>query len=137
MLLGPGPTLDLVHEDFAWDAPPITFSRDETYDQNLLPRMAVGLDDQNRLFLAAIDGRNFDRAPGFTLRMTADLMRALGCVRAMNLDGGSSKRMAVGSRCVDLASTEVVSKQTEPSKKRTVVSAILLYCPPVTTPELA
>ena len=126
MLLGDGPTLDLVHEDFAEDAPPITFSRDETYDENLLPRMAAGLDADGRLVFAAIDGRNFDRAPGFTLRMTADLMRALGCVRAMNLDGGSSKRMAVDGRCVDLASTEVVSTGSGPAPVRKVVTAILV-----------
>ena len=60
--------------------------------------------------------------------MTADLMRALGCVHAMNLDGGSSKRMAIGNRCVDLASTEVVGAGRTPSKTRAVVSAILLYC---------
>lgn len=135
MLLGPGPTLDLAHEDFAHDAPPITFSRDETYDENLLPRMAAGLDHTGRLFLAAIDGRNFDRAPGFTLRMTADLMRALGCVHAMNLDGGSSKRMAIGDRCVDLATTEVVAAGAAPSKTRAVISAILLYCDEDGTPR--
>jgi hypothetical protein len=127
MLVGPGPALDLAHEDFARDAPPITFSRDETYDENLLPRMAAGLDPSGRLYFAAIDGRNFDRAPGFTLRMTAELMRALGCDRAMNLDGGSSKRMAVGGRCVDLASTEVVAGSTAPAEKvRAVVSAVFL-----------
>ena len=126
MLVGPGPTLDLVYEDFAADAPPITFSRDETYDQNLLPRMAAGLDRAGRLVFAAIDGRNFAQAPGFTLRMTADLMQALDCTHAMNLDGGSSKRMAVGGRCVDLASTEVVAGPGGPVRRRTVVSAILL-----------
>jgi len=126
MLLDTGPCLDLRHEDFSADAPPITFSRDETYDENLLPRMAAGIDSEGRAVFAAIDGRNFDHAPGFTLRMTAQLMHAVGCVQAMNLDGGSSKRMAVGDRCVDLASTEVVSAGERPARVRRVVSAILL-----------
>lgn len=133
MLVGPDPVLDLAHEDFAADAPPITFSRDETYDQNLLPRLAAGLDAQDRVVFAAIDGRSFDRAPGFTLRMTAELMAALGCTRAMNLDGGSSKRMAVGDRCVDLASTEVVAAGHTSTRRRAVVSAILLSARPGST----
>ena len=119
------PQLDHV----AGSAPPVTFSQDETYDQNLLPRMAVGLDAHNRLVFAAVEGRDFSRAPGFTLAMTADLMRALGCVQAMNLDGGSSKRMVVGGRLVDLSTTEVrgVATQPAPSAKRRVVSALLLH----------
>ena len=129
MLVGEGPLLDLCAEDFAKSAPPVTFSQDETYDQNLLPRMAVGLDDHGRLVFAAIEGRDFARAPGFTLAMTADLMRALGCVQAMNLDGGSSKRMVVGGRLVDLSTTEVrgMSSSSGPAPTRRVVSALLLH----------
>jgi len=135
LLLGAPPLLDLVHEDFAGSAPPVTFSKDETYDQNLLPRMAAGIDDRGRLVFAGIDGRNFTRAPGFTLAMTAELMRALGCVRAMNLDGGSSKRMVVNGHTVDLSTTEVrgVALQRGPppsaggSLTRRVVSALMMW----------
>ena len=128
MLLGDPPNLDLAREDFCGTAPPITFSTDETYDQNLLPRMAAGIDHQGRLVFAAIDGRDFHRAPGFTLAMTAQLMAALGCGRAMNLDGGSSKRMAIAGALVDLSSTEVQTG-TAPTKTpvRKVVSAILVH----------
>ena len=131
MLLGAGPLLDLAHEDFACSAPPVTFSQDETYDQNLLPRMAAGLDADGRLFFAAIDGRDFARAPGFTLGMTAELMQALGCTQAINLDGGSSKRMVVDGRLVDLSTTEVrgPSDSGAPTPRRRVVSALLLHHP--------
>ena len=88
-------------EDFQKSAPPVTFSQDETFDQNLLPRMAAGIDSQGTLFFAAIDGRNFHRAPGMTLEQTARWMQALGCITAMNLDGGSSKRMVVQNQVVD------------------------------------
>lgn len=126
LLLGPG-ARDLAREDFCGTAPPITFSQDETYDQNLLPRMAVGQDDDQNLIFTAIDGRDFDRAPGFTLAMTAQLLAALGCTVAMNLDGGSSKRMAVGGRTVDLGTTELVTgEQGTDQPRRRLVSAILL-----------
>ena len=108
-------------------APPVTFSRDETFDQNLLPRMACGMDAEGTLFFAAIDGRNFYKAPGMTLEHTARWMQALGCVRAMNLDGGSSKRMVVDRRVVDSPSTEVVGATSNKQHVRPVHSAILIF----------
>jgi hypothetical protein len=49
---------------------------------------------------------------GSTLQGTADLLRALGCQKAMNLDGGSSKRMVIFDpeeehRVVCLSTTEI------------------------------
>jgi exopolysaccharide biosynthesis protein len=110
-------------------APPVTFSQDETFDQNLLPRMACGVDDAGHMFFAAIDGRNFHHAPGMTLEQTARWMQALGCVRALNLDGGSSKRMVIDGRVVDSPSTEVVSGKRDKKLIRPVHSAILIYGP--------
>lgn len=124
--------IDLRAEDFTGTAPPATFSSDETFDHNLLPRMAAGLDDRDRLVLAAIDGRNFHRAPGFTLDATARLMQALGCVEAMNLDGGSSKRMVLRGKVLDLPTTELLAGPAsddayDDAPVRPVHSAMLLY----------
>lgn len=118
--------LDLVRQDFAGSAPPLTFSQDETFDQNRLPRMAAGLDASGVLFLVAIDGRNIERALGSTLRQTAALCRALGCVDAMNLDGGSSKRMIVEGEVVDLSTTEVIASGAS-ARVRPVHSAIVVF----------
>lgn len=119
--------VDLLLEDFAGSAPPITFSKDETFDQNLLPRMAAGITADGDLLCVAVDGRNFLQAPGMTLRQTAALCRMLGCVEAMNLDGGSSKRMAVGGCLVDLPSTEVVSGARDAGRIRPVNTAVLFF----------
>ena len=128
LLLEGEPHIDMGAEDFLGSAPPQTFSGDETGDQNLLPRLAVGLDAQEALVLVAVDGRNFERALGLSLRGTADLMRALGCTIASNLDGGSSKRMVVDGRIVDLSSTEVVAQGSAPDVKvRPVHTALLLH----------
>jgi len=116
----------LRREDFQGTAPPRTFSGDETGDRNLLPRMAAGLTTDGAVFFAAVDGRNFHRALGMTLGGLARLMIALGCETAMNLDGGSSKRMAVGGRTVDLASTEVVSGGGS-GRVRPVHTAVLIH----------
>ena len=129
LLRGGLPDISLVEQDFAGSAPPVTFSQDETFDQNLLPRMAAGLTGDGTLILVAIDGRNFEHALGMTLRQTAALCRTLGCVEAMNLDGGSSKRMVVGSELVDLSSTEVVSTSQSQAHVRPVHSGLLLFAP--------
>ena len=117
------PSMDLPSEDFCGSAPPVTFSQDETHDHNLLPRMGLGLargtgaDGGDELVCVAVDGRNLDRALGLTLRGTAELLRALGCAAAMNLDGGSSKRMVVRDpatrehRVVCLSTTEIKARR--------------------------
>ena len=93
-------SMDLPSEDFKGSAPPVTFSQDETHDHNLLPRMGVGIakcpnSGNDQLVCVAVDGRNLDRALGLTLQGTSNLLRSLGCTKAMNLDGGSSKRMVI------------------------------------------
>lgn len=127
MLLDPtGAVLDLGAEEFAGTAPPVTFSQDETFDQNLLPRMGVGLRDDGSLLFCAVDGRHFERAPGMTLRQLGEVLRAHGCTRAMNLDGGSSKRMVVDGAVVDLPSTDVVARGAARTI-RPVRSGILIH----------
>jgi hypothetical protein len=121
------PVLEMREEDFWGTAPPVTFSQDETGDRNLLPRLAAGLGPDGTLVLAAVDGRNFDRALGLTLGGVARLLAALGCREATNLDGGSSKRMVVEGRALDLASTEFVSEGVASVSVRPVDTALLVH----------
>ncbi len=127
LVVGGRPCLDLPAEDFCGSAPPQTFSGDETGDRNLLPRMGLGQLDDGALIFAAADGRNFHRALGLTLGGLSRLLVALGCHTAMNLDGGSSKRMVIGDRAVDLPSTEVVDGGDAPARVRPVHTAVLVY----------
>lgn len=125
-LIGSEPP-DLLAEDFAKSAPPITFSRDETHDNNLLPRLGAGIDAEGVLWVVAVDGRDMTRAPGLTLRGAGALLRALGCTSAMNLDGGSSKRMVIAGRTVDLPSTEITGGTGAEDRVRPVHSALLAF----------
>ena len=114
-------------EDFAGSAPPITFSADETFDQNLLPRLGVGLRPDGSLVLACVDGRNLKHALGLTLHGLAELLRGQGCTQALNLDGGSSKRLWVrGEGGVDLPDTEMVTADAS-GRVRPVRTALLWY----------
>ena len=124
LLAGGAVDLDRQRDDLAGSAPPVTFSQDETFDQNLLPRLVAGLRPDGTLVLAAVDGRNLQRAPGMTLRGCAALLARLGCTDAVNLDGGSSKRMVVGGQTVDLSTTEVVAAGAAGSRVRPVHSAL-------------
>ena len=121
-------SIDLSSEDFKGSAPPITFSQDETHDHNLLPRMGIGIakcsiSGDEQLVCAAIDGRNLDRALGLTLKGTSDLLRSLGCYKAMNLDGGSSKRMVIRDqnefKVVCLSTTEIKANNASNSNDKT------------------
>ena len=119
-----GDDIDLPQDGFVGTAPPRTFSGDETGDCNLLPRMAVGLLPNGDAVFAAVDGRNFERALGVTLAQLSALMRCLGCTVAMNLDGGSSKRLVVGQAVRDLPTTDIVGGAIQSAGVRPVRTAL-------------
>lgn len=87
MAIGGGPVL--VHEgrvqSFDSDRSGYQFtSRTERH-----PRSAVGW-SKERFFFVQVDGRQRGLSVGMTLEELADYMVGLGCVEAMNLDGGGS-----------------------------------------------
>jgi hypothetical protein len=98
-VLGAGPRL-LTHGEVAVNA------RGEGFrDPHVLgraPRTAVGITAHNKLLLVAVP-----RA--VTLTELAKLMRAMGCVEAMNLDGGSSSAMSFGGKAVISAQRPLVN----------------------------
>jgi exopolysaccharide biosynthesis protein len=55
------------------------------------PRTAVGLDREGNVWYVVIDGRQ-SMSVGASLEETAEVMRRLGCVEAINLDGGEARR---------------------------------------------
>src|SRR5690606_17423942 len=61
------------------------------------PRAAIGLTRRGELLAVACDGRADDEA-GLALAELAEAMAALGCVQAMNLDGGGSTSLISGGR---------------------------------------
>lgn len=57
------------------------------------PRTAIGLTSDSTGILITVDGRHPSNAEGMTLRELALFMQNLGCVYAINLDGGGSTTM--------------------------------------------
>lgn len=64
------------------------------------PRTAIGYTKDNNLILLTADGRE-GASIGLTLNELAYLMKQLGCVNAMNLDGGGSTVMFVDGQVVN------------------------------------
>lgn len=65
------------------------------------PRTAVGVRADGTLLLVTVDGRRPAESVGMSLPELTDLMLELGCVSALNLDGGGSTTMVVDGRVVN------------------------------------
>lgn len=61
------------------------------FDTTLDPRMAIGQKADGTYVIICVNGRNADGvSPGCTMQQLATKFVALGCINAMNLDGGGS-----------------------------------------------
>lgn len=67
------------------------------------PRTALGYTNNNHIIMFVADGRS-NLSYGVTIDELATIMKSLGCVEAINLDGGGSTQMAVGSNLVNAPS---------------------------------
>ena len=69
------------------------FERDDRH-----PRTAIGYTRNHRLVILVIQGRSPGIAEGATLDETAQMLVDLGCVEAINLDGGGSSCMLINGK---------------------------------------
>ena len=93
----------------------------ESFTNTRHPRTALGFNaDTSRYYFVTVDGRQPGYSEGMTLLELANFMRELGCVQALNLDGGGSTTMVVRGR--------VVNRPSDPQGERAVANALLLIC---------
>jgi hypothetical protein len=83
------------------------------------PRTAAGVRNDGSIVLAVIDGRRPKIGVGLSIDELAALMAELGCVEAINLDGGGSSTMVVGDK--------VVNSPSDAAGERPVSDALLVY----------
>lgn len=62
------------------------------------PRTLMGYTKDGKLIVMAVEGRNPGKADGVTLVQAACLLKELGCVEALNLDGGGSSCMLINGK---------------------------------------
>lgn len=61
------------------------------------PRTAMGYTSDHKLIILAIEGRN-PGAAGASLTQEAAILKSIGCIEALNLDGGGSSCMLVNGK---------------------------------------
>lgn len=83
------------------------------------PRTAVGTTAEGRLMLVTVDGRQ-TISEGISLPDLSALMKRLGCVNAINLDGGGSTTMAVKG---------LIANSISGSDERAVANGFLVFAP--------
>ncbi len=62
------------------------------------PRTAMGYTADGKLILLVVEGRNPGTAEGASLTQLAAIMQQIGCIEAINLDGGGSSCMLVNGK---------------------------------------
>jgi exopolysaccharide biosynthesis protein len=66
------------------------------YDKH--PRTLMGYTKEGKIIVMVIEGRNPGKAAGANLQQAAILMAGVGCVEALNLDGGGSSCMLINGK---------------------------------------
>ncbi len=90
------------------------------------PRTAAGTTAEGKLMLVTVDGRQ-SISSGASLADLSALMKRLGCVNAINLDGGGSSTLAVKG---------VVANSISGSDERAVANGLLIFSARPERPEL-
>ncbi len=83
------------------------------------PRTAAGRTRDGRLILMVVDGRQLE-SRGASLTELASMMRDVGAVDALNLDGGGSSTLVVNGT--------LVNRPTGGVSEREVMSALATFC---------
>jgi hypothetical protein len=83
------------------------------------PRTAVGVRADGRILLVTVDGRQPEISVGMSIGELAALLRELGAVEAINMDGGGSTTMVVGGK--------VVNSPSDLTGERPVSDALLVF----------
>lgn len=65
------------------------------------PRTAVGIKENGTWVFVVVDGSSYRLFGGMSIKELAELMLTLGCVEALNLDGGGSSTMVVNGKVIN------------------------------------
>lgn len=76
---------------------------------NREPRTAIGYTKDQKIIVWVCEGRS-DSAAGLTLLQEAEIMKDLGCVEALNLDGGGSSCMLINGKLTNTPSSKGIQR---------------------------
>lgn len=109
------PAIDAAQEGFTHPGDPEFYYR---FGARRNPRTLAGVTSDGHLLLVTVDGRAPGYSNGLSFVEEAGVMRALGARDALNLDGGGSTAMALG--------TNLVTRPSDDTGERPVGDAIVL-----------
>ena len=102
-----------------------SYLKEGSFNSKRHPRSAVGIKGK-KVYLVAVDGRSAEYAQGVTLWEFADIMRFIGAVDAINLDGGGSTTLYVeGENGTGIVNHPSDNKKFDHEGERHVVNSIL------------
>ncbi len=119
---------NLPEKDIMLSGPLLIFDKNvETLDTSSFtkarhPRTAIGLKANGRVILLTVDGRQ-ENSAGMSLYELTKIMRWLGCVSAINLDGGGSTTLWVKDRVINYPSD---NKKWDHEGERKVANVVIL-----------
>lgn len=116
VILGAGPRLLAAGQLLGESEPGFNV---QTFYRARHPRTALGWRADGRFVLVTVDGRQPRKSVGMTIPELAMLMRDLGCIEAINLDGGGSTTMVIKNK--------VVNSPSDAAGERAVSDALLLF----------
>lgn len=93
-------------KDFTSEHLPDAFSKERR------PRTAVGINREGHWLVVVVDGNNHENSIGMDIEELVHFMLELGCVHALNLDGGGSSTFVIEGNYVN-APGGVISKNPE------------------------
>ena len=102
----------------AWDGKQVDNSSWPADDRH--PRTAIGYSKDGFVFLFCVDGRDEGVSEGMTYDDMGSIFEAIGCERAVNLDGGGSTQMLV--RNPSSSALEIRNKPSD-GEERAVINA--------------
>ncbi|TBR19122.1 MAG: phosphodiester glycosidase family protein, partial [Chitinophagaceae bacterium] len=94
--VGGGPVLVQNNEVKITNLEEFKFTGKAIHDKH--PRTAIGYLKKKELIILVIQGRFPSIAEGATLLQTAQILKELGCIEAMNLDGGGSSCLLINGK---------------------------------------
>lgn len=86
------------------------FTREQTLESFLVKkysRTAIGIKDNGDWLFVVVDSHFFGLFGGMTIKELSQLMLNLGCVEALNLDGGGSSTMVIEGKVVNQPSGKI------------------------------
>lgn len=86
------------------------------------PRTSAGVRTDGKLILVTVDGRQPALSAGMTIAELSNLMIELGCVDAINFDGGGSTTMVIRNK--------VINHPSDTTGERAVSDALLIFSRP-------